>query len=362
MPRVWEKTGKRQYQKEWCRSVRIVGDRLQVTYHDAAVPVPKLRPELSRTVSAWGPQVQGEFARLTIGVVGTGSVGCIVAEALARMGIMHIKLLDFDSVEIVNLDRLLFSTRRDAQLQRPKVEMLGKALRKSATASPFTVDELEWSVVEEAGFRAALDCDVLFSCVDRPWPRNALNLIAYAHLIPVVDGGLFIKANPGGKGLKDADWRAHIAAPTRRCLECLKQYSAANVSTERDGYLDDPHYISGLDANHPLRRNENVFAFSVSVASLEILQFLAMTVAPAGIANHGAQMYHFKTATLDCESHLTCNTGCFFPSVTAMGDRAGVKVTGRHAAAERARAKRQAFHKRWRFRLGNWLDRFRSVG
>ena len=358
--RLWEKTGKRQYEKRWCQSVRVVGDRLQVTYHDAAMPVPRLRPELSRTVSAWGPQIQGQLARLRIGVVGAGSVGSIVAEALARMGIVHIKLIDFDSVETVNLDRLLFSTSRDAQLRRSKVQVLGRALRKSATASPFKVDELESSIVEEDGFGAALDCDVLFSCVDRPWPRNALNFIAYAHMIPVIDGGVFIKSRPSGQGLKDADWRAHVAAPTRRCLECLGQYSSGNVSTERDGYLDDPRYIAGLDADHPFRRNENVFGFSLSVASLEILQFLAMIVAPSGIANHGAQMYHFKTATLDHELQPSCNPGCFFPSVAAKGDRAGVRVTGQHAAAERARAGRQAFHKTWRFRLANWFDRLRS--
>jgi ThiF family len=355
--RIWEKTGKRQYDKRWCQSVRVVGDRLQVTYHDTAMPVPRLRPELSRTVSAWGPEIQGQLARLRIGIVGAGSVGSIVAEALARMGIQHINLIDFDSVETVNLDRLLFSTQRDAQLRRSKVEVLGRALRKSATASPFTVEELESSIVEEDGFRAALDCDVLFSCVDRPWPRNALNFLAYAHLIPVVDGGVFIQAKPGGRGLKDADWRAHIAAPTRRCLECLNQYSAGNVSTERDGYLDDAHYIAGLDAAHPIRRNENVFGFSLGVASLEILQFLAMVVAPSGIANHGAQMYHFKTATLDHEKEHACNPDCFFPSITAKGDRAGVQVTGRHPVAEQARSARQAFRKTWRYRIADWLDK-----
>jgi molybdopterin-synthase adenylyltransferase len=175
--RVWEKTGKRLYQKRWCQSVRVVGDRMQVTYYDAALPEPRLQPELSRTVAAWGPQIQGQLARLKIGVVGAGSVGSIIAEALARMGIMHIKVMDFDSVETVNRDRLLFSTRRDAQLRRSKVEVLGRALHKSATAADFQLDQLEWSVVEDAGFKAALDCDVLFSCVDRPWPRNALNLI-----------------------------------------------------------------------------------------------------------------------------------------------------------------------------------------
>jgi hypothetical protein len=331
---------------------------MQVTYYDAAMPKPRLRSELSRTVAAWGPQIQGQLARLKIGVVGAGSVGSIIAEALTRMGIMHITLMDFDSVETVNRDRLLFSTRRDAQLRRSKVEVLGRALRNSATAAGFQLDQLESSVVEESGFKAALDCDVLFSCVDRPWPRNVLNFIAYAHLIPVVDGGLFIRAKSGGNGLKDADWRAHIAAPTRRCLECLQQYNPGSVSTERDGYLDDPHYIAGLDANDPFRRNENVFAFSLGVASLELLQFLTMIVARAGIANHGAQMYHSTTATLDHENEPSCNPGCFFPAIIAKGDKSGVHVTDRHPAAEQARSDRQTHRKTWRHRLASWLDGF----
>lgn len=84
------------------------------------------------------------------------------------MGIGHIKLLEFDSVERVNLDRLLFVTEDDAILKRSKVDVLASAIGRGATASPFAVDPLEWSVVEEQGFREALDCDALFSCVDRP--------------------------------------------------------------------------------------------------------------------------------------------------------------------------------------------------
>src|SRR5215470_9734666 len=37
----------------------------------------------------------------------TEIVECVVAEALARTGIQHIRLIDFDSVEELNLDRLL---------------------------------------------------------------------------------------------------------------------------------------------------------------------------------------------------------------------------------------------------------------
>ena len=36
------------------------------------------------------------------------------------------------------------------------------ALQESATAGNVVLDALEWSVVEPEGFRAALDCDLLF--------------------------------------------------------------------------------------------------------------------------------------------------------------------------------------------------------
>jgi hypothetical protein len=349
--RMWARTGRRQYARRWCESVRLSGEYFGVTYNDDLVPVPEIGCELDRTVSAWGEAVQVNIGRFRVGVVGAGSVGCIVAEALARMGFGSILLLDFDEVERANLDRLLHATRWN--VGEAKVQMLARALRKSATACGFSVDAMEYSISEEDGYRAALDCDVLFSCVDRPLARHVLNFIAYTHLIPVVDGGIAIRTKTNGT-LRHCDMRAHIAAPARRCLECLQQYNAGLVSADREGYLDDPKYIQGLAADAEIRHRENVFGFSAMTASLELMHMLAMVVVPCGIGNHDAQIYHFKTGDLDREHESGCDATCLFPTLVGRGDAADLTVTGPHRIAEQARASRRGWRATLR-RLGRVL-------
>jgi molybdopterin-synthase adenylyltransferase len=337
--RVWPRAGRGQYPRTDCETVRIVGERMGVTYHPRLRPAPPPSGRLMRTVASWGDEVQADLARLRMGVIGAGSVGALVAETLARIGIEHLLLVDFDSVKNHNLDRMLHATSTDVTLARSKVEMLLPALRRSSTAHKPQIETLEASVVEEAGWRAALDCDVLFSCVDRPWPRAVLNLAAYAHLIPVIDGGILVTAHGDGRMLS-ADWKAHVAAPGRRCLECLGQYDPGLVSVERDGLLDDPSYIAGLPADHPLRVNASVFPFSMSTAAFEVLQLASMVAAPNGIYDLGAQTYHAVPGLLHHDER-PCDAGCpYSDQLLADGD-AAPPLTGQHPAAERERDERR---------------------
>ena len=148
--------------------------------------------------------------------------------------------------------------------------------------------------------------------------------------------------------------------PGRRCLECLGQYQSELVSLERDGWLDDPSYIKGLSDNHPLKRRENVFGFSNMAASLEIMQMLSMVIAPSRMGNVAAQLYHFVDGSLDKENERRCNASCFFSTVIARGDRAGVSCTSRHRLAEEARASR-AITPQHEPPRGGWRQRFRSL-
>jgi molybdopterin/thiamine biosynthesis adenylyltransferase len=323
--RFWERTAPRTYPVTWCASVRVVGDRLAVTFMDKLAPVPRSTEEQIRTVSAWGEESQANLARLRTGVIGTGSVGGMIAEALARTGFEDVTLIDFDIVKKHNLDRLNYATRRD--IGRLKVDVLAHYLREHATAANFRVCPVEAAVYEEKGFRAAMDCDLLFSCVDRPWGRHVLNLLAFSHLIPVIDGGIRVRANRLGK-LAAADWRAHTATIGRPCLQCLGQYDPAHVQLEREGMLDDPKYIEGLPKDHPLKSRENVFAFSMSCASLQTLQMLALVLAPLDLSNPGSQLYHFVGGDMEEPTFRPCHPQCLFPSLVALGDSSGVMVTG----------------------------------
>ena len=106
--RFWTRVGRRKYERRWCGSVRVVGDEFDVTFMDELAPKPRFKEALKRTYSAWGEEKQHTLARLHCGVVGVGSVGAIVAESLARMGVETISLIDFDTVK--NTTWIGFST------------------------------------------------------------------------------------------------------------------------------------------------------------------------------------------------------------------------------------------------------------
>jgi hypothetical protein len=338
--RFWERMKPKAYRPRNCESVRVVGSRYLPSYNPTLRPSSTAKPTHRRTVSSWGEAAQADLARIRVGVIGAGSVGALVAEALARIGVTDLMLMDFDRVEVHNLDRLLHATHRDAEVNRPKVRMLRSALESSSSAGGLTLDIHELSVVEPNGFAVALDQDILFCCVDRPWPRAVLNPIAYAHLIPVIDGGIAIDTSRGL--LKGAEWRAHIAAPGRKCLECLGQYDPADVGIERKGYLEDPTYIRNLPPDHRRRfSGENVFSFSMAAAAAEVNQFISMVIAPGGVADIGAQLFHFTTGTIDLDTSGCLPTCLYAHEFLSAGDRVAVEVTGEHDLADRRRRSRR---------------------
>src|SRR5438552_398500 len=157
--RFWEHEHDREYERYWCALVRVVGSQLRVTYANEVSPRPAFRDLFRRTVTVWGSEAHADLARLRVGIVGLGSVGALVAETLARMGLTRFALIDFDHVKPHNLDRLVTAT--EADIGRLKVDVTRTRMLAVATGESVYVRAEPYSLVAADGYRAALDCDVL---------------------------------------------------------------------------------------------------------------------------------------------------------------------------------------------------------
>jgi hypothetical protein len=315
--RFWLRVGRHQYERRDAATVRSVGRRLRLSFHPRLRPVPVEPPSQAATISVWGKPAQDDVARVHVGVVGLGSVGSIVAEALSRTGVQRVTLIDHDIIETRNLDRTLGAYPDDPGKKLSKVAIADRLLSRSHTAAAFSTRAVAASVVHPEGLAAALDCDVILCCVDRPWPRHVLNVLAYAHLIPVIDGGILARVTENGK-LVHVDWRMHTVGPERACLYCLDAVRRSDTALDRDGMLDDPDYVKGLSpAERERYGRRNVFAFSLSVASHQALQFVGLVTGNARIGGIGPQSYSAYPGTMEVAETIVCSEDCDVAPLTA---------------------------------------------
>jgi hypothetical protein len=328
-------------------SVRIAGTTLRVSWNETLRPAPPSTSAQVRTVSAWGEAAQAELARLRVLVVGVGTVGLDLAIRLVQAGIQGVSVMDFDTVEEVNLDRLLTATRIDAALFRSKIYVALRAMRAAATAARPILTGYDLSICEPQGQRHALDHDVIFSCVDRPWARAVLNQLAYSDLIPLIDGGLAVDPFPD-RGMRNATWRAHVITPLRPCLQCNGQIDGAQVARDRAGLFDNEAYIRTAGLTVPSRENVSLLAPSVTASMLG--QFVSLVIAPGGLGAPNPLRFSLSTHTLE---HMPMETlaGCAYEQAIGAGDRRAI-LTRQHPAADAARRRREVNARTTPVRLG----------
>lgn len=267
--RIWNDDEKGEKTRLWSKKVRVIEKGRLVIWQRPSADR-RARRKQRRTVESWGEHKQTVIEGIRVGVVGLGSVGSIVSEGLARIGVRELVLIDHDVVEEHNLDRLLNAGVKD--VGRAKTDVAEAAARRGSSADSIEIINVRKKIQHETAYAEARDCDILVCCVDSPVARDIVNRIAYRDGIPVVDGGVEIRKEPRTGNMNAARWKAHIVNPYNECLRCKGQYSSSDVMLELDGSWRNPGYIRGTGADLP--RGENVFSLSLSAAS----EMLNMTV------------------------------------------------------------------------------------
>ena len=313
-------------------NVRILGARLAVSWNDVLCPPPQPTNHQVRTLNSWGDRCQADLARRRILVVGAGSVGLDIVVRLAASGLCDLTVMDFDLVEAHNLDRLIGASARDARLLRTKTYVAQREADRASTAAYGQIEVTDRSICEPDGVRIALDHDLIFSCVDRPWPRAVLNALAYSDLIPVIDGGIAIDTFDNGT-MRNATWRSHVIRPDRPCMSCNRQLDLSQVSLDQQGLLDNPAYITSNNMTEPT--NQNVAPLSINVAATLLAQYVSFSVAPGHSGEPGPLQYALNTHNLEHRDDVS-RSDCPIEAQEGVGDRR-ISLTSTHDQAEQQR-------------------------
>ena len=141
-----------------------------------------------------GEELVEELHTKTVMVVGLGAVGGMCLESLVRCGIGHLKLVDFDTVGITNLNRQILATYDT--LGMPKIEV---AKQRVLSINPeCTVETLSLFVQEKTIDQVFSDkVDLIVDAIDSLNPKCALLQTAYERETAIVSSmGAALRRDP----------------------------------------------------------------------------------------------------------------------------------------------------------------------
>lgn len=253
--------------------VSVAGDDLKFWFPQQGGG--KLVEAMRRNEQAFGRGTMDLFRRLRIGVVGCSGTGSPVIEQLARLGVGELVLVDPQVIEDKNLNRIINSTAEDSKQQRPKVEVLKRAIDAmdfKTHVLPLQADLNQPNVVRELA-----TCDVLFGCVDSLDGRQLLNRIATFYSIPYFDVGVRLVADGQG-GVSHICGSVHYLQPDGSSLLSRGLITEPRLRAEAMRRDNPEHYqemlklgyIAGVDDDRPA-----VLPVNMLFGSLAVNEFLA---------------------------------------------------------------------------------------
>lgn len=179
-----------------------------------------------------GPHSDQTFACATVGVVGLGGGGSHVAQQLAHVGIGNYVLVDPQTIDETNTNRLVGGTLEDVKAESPKVliaERVIKGLEPHADVQPL---QRVWG----DALPELRSCDVIIGAVDSLGAKSELEAFCRTNLIPFVDIGMTVTSLKNGRYLISG--QVIRSMPGKACLQCLGLVTPAKLRNEARRYGD----------------------------------------------------------------------------------------------------------------------------
>ena len=243
-----------------------IGDRRVVEF-DPEVPNARAFDMYDRQVRAFGVDGQRILNSLRVAVVGLGGTGSIAVEQLVHLGVHRFILIDPDSLELTNLNRVVGAVAED--VGRSKCEVAARYVQRFSSVAE--VRSVNGNVVYASVARHLVDADVIFCCTDSHGSRSVIQQFAYQYLVPCIDIGSSITTTE--EEVTGIFGRVQLLGPDQPCLWCSELLSSEEVRRDMMNEFErkaDP-YIQGAYVPAP-----SVISLNGTVVSLAVTMLLGL--------------------------------------------------------------------------------------
>jgi len=156
-----------------------------------------------------GAEGQARLAAGRVAIVGCGALGSVVALALVRAGVGHVRIIDRDVPELSNLPRQVLFDEADVAAGIPKAVAAARHLERINSAARIDPVVADLTATNAAALLGGVD--VIVDGTDNFEARFIVNEFACRHGVPWVHGGAI-----------GAEGRVLTVLPGRTaCLRCL---------------------------------------------------------------------------------------------------------------------------------------------
>lgn len=229
-----------------------------------------------RNIRFFGRSGQERLRSVSVAVVGVGGIGTHVVQQLSLLGVGGLALIDPQELDRSNLNRYV-GARYDDPIPGTRKVDVGERIARSIGPEIRIVKVFD-SLVSHDAFRAIIEADYAFGCVDREGVRLILNELCAAYSRPYFDVASEI-VSEGGVAYGG---RVFAAWDGGGCLACLGILDLAEAQQDLFGPEGrrDFEATYGVEHTHLGDPGPSVVSINGVVASLAVTEFM---VAVTGI-------------------------------------------------------------------------------
>ena len=254
-------------------------------------------PQYDRQVRLFGDRGQEILANQKVAIVGAGGAGSIINEHLARLGVGHLIVVDYDRLDDTNYPRVVGSVPSDLNpwpRWRLFARLLGRrpsykvsiAERVARGANPgIRYEDIVGSVIEPGVADRLVDCDAIFLAADTMQARLVVNAVCHQYLVPTWQVGARVVNDPAG-AIEDVFSVVRTLVPGQSCLWCNGLVNRARLAEEAASpeQRAAQRYVEGVPA-------PSVVTLNAVACSHAVNQYLFSTL---GIQEMPAEVHWIK--------------------------------------------------------------------